>query len=107
MNILTAVWAWLTSGVGLWGSSGVGVLVLAYMMKKYVGKKLWDSIGIGIENLFFVLFSIVTIFMNKLTKGLWNKTIEPAIKILLQIIFESALKGSLRGLDSDDKLPNE
>ena len=105
MNILTAIWSWLSSGAGIWSAGGVAVLILSYIMKKYVGKELWDKIGVGVESLFFVLFSAVTIFMNKLTKGVWNKIIEPPFQILIGVVFENALKGTIRGLDSDDE-PN-
>lgn len=46
----------------------------------------------------FVIFAGITHWANKITGGLWNKTVEPFAKKILNVIAINAFKG----LDSDN-----
>lgn len=79
-TILTAV-----AGAGLLGAG-----------LKYFGAN--EKIGDFAEEVFYQIFSKITLVLNKLTLGLWNKTLEP----LLECFIARAAKGAARGLNSDD-----
>lgn len=72
-----------------------GAGILGAILKHYDA---CTKIGDFAEGLAFHLFSKLTLVMNTLTMGLWNKTLEP----LLECFIGRFAKGAHRGLNSDE-----
>lgn len=101
--ILTAIWTAVTGG-NIWATGGVVALIFGFFLKKFFSSEEQDAIGDWVENTLFVLGSIITIALNKVTVGFWNKVVETPFQALLKIVFNRAEIGIQRGLDSDDKI---
>jgi hypothetical protein len=95
-NILGAV----TENSGLLVGGGSSAIVL-WVLKKIPN----ESICSVIETTFESIGKVMTLGLSKwkITKGVWNKTIEPYFIDLLDNVFGSLVRGMIKGLRSDNK----
>lgn len=96
------IWAWMSSGAGLWGTSGLVVIIVAFILNKYVDDSLWDKVGKFVYRGFYIVCDKISRYLNQVTVGVWNKLIEPVIKIAIRTIGKNAISGSIDGLDADN-----
>ena len=88
----------LSNNVGLLiGGTGGGIVL--YILKKIPNKE----ICAWVEGLCFTAGRIMTLGLSqwKITKGMWNKTVEPFFIDLVDNFIGGALRGFIRGLRSD------
>jgi len=88
----------LSNNAGLLiGGTGGGIVL--YVLKKIPNKEncAW------VEGLCFTAGRIMTLGLSqwKITKGMWNKTVEPFFIDLVDNFIGGALRGFIRGLRSD------
>ena len=85
------------SGLLMGGRSAAIVL---WVLKKIPN----DSICSVVETTFESLGKVMTLGLSKwkMTKGVWNKTIEPWFIDLVDNVFGSIIRGFVKGLRSDD-----
>ena len=102
MTWLASLWAALTSGVALWAEGGILALIISFMIGKYIDVSVWDAVYKGVKALFFTIGMGITVTVNTLTKGLWNKLVEPIFKLLLEAVVRGMVDGITEGLDSDN-----
>lgn len=78
------------------GSAGIAL----WLLKKIPNDKLYDFV----ENASYNLGSLLTLRLSKmkLTRKLWNKTIEPYFVDLVDNTFGAFVQGFISGLRSDD-----
>jgi len=95
-NILGAV----TENSGLLVGGGSSAIVL-WVLKKIPN----ESICSVVETTFESIGKVMTLGLSKwkITKGVWNKTIEPYFIDLLDNVFGSLVRGMIKGLRSDNK----
>jgi len=95
-NILGAV----TGNSGILVGGGASAIVL-WVLKKIPN----ESICSVIETTFESLGKVMTLGLGKwsVTKGVWNKTIEPYFIDLVDNVFGSLVRGFIKGLRSDNK----
>jgi len=89
----------IMNNLNLLAGGGTGA-VLLWVFKRIPNQKLYDLV----ENLSFALGSLLTLRMSKmrLTKQLWNKTIEPYFVDLVDNTIGAFVKGFISGLRSDN-----
>ena len=88
----------LSNNAGLLiGGTGGGIVL--YVLKKIPNKE----ICAWVEGLCFTAGRIMTLGLSqwKITKGMWNKTVEPFFIDLVDNFVGGALRGFIRGLRSD------
>ena len=88
----------LSNNAGLLiGGTGGGIVL--YVLKKIPNKE----ICAWVEGLCFTAGRIMTLGLSqwKITKGMWNKTVEPFFIDLVDNFIGGALRGFIRGLRSD------
>ena len=88
----------LSNNAGLLlGGTGGGIVL--YVLKKIPNKE----ICAWVEGLCFTVGRIMTLGLSqwKITKGMWNKTVEPFFIDLVDKFIGGALRGFIRGLRSD------
>ena len=88
----------LSNNAGLLiGGTGGGIVL--YVLKKIPNKE----ICAWVEGLCFTAGRIMTLGLSqwKITKGKWNKTVEPFFIDLVDNFIGGALRGFIRGLRSD------
>ena len=88
----------LSNNAGLLiGGTGGGIVL--YILKKIPNKE----ICAWVEGLCFTAGRIMTLGLSqwKITKGMWNKTVEPFFIDLVDNFIGGALRGFIRGLRSD------
>ena len=88
----------LSNNAGLLiGGTGGGIVL--YVLKKIPNKE----ICAWVEGLCFTAGRIMTLVLSqwKITKGMWNKTVEPFFIDLVDNFIGGALRGFIRGLRSD------
>ena len=95
-NILGAV----TGNSGILVGGGASAIVL-WVLKKIPN----ESICSVVETTFESLGKVMTLGLGKwsVTKGVWNKTVEPYFIDLVDNIFGSLVRGFIKGLRSDNK----
>jgi len=95
-NILGAV----TGNSGILVGGGASAVVL-WVLKKIPN----ESICSVVETTFESLGKVMTLGLGKwsVTKGVWNKTIEPYFIDLVDNVFGSLVRGFIKGLRSDNK----
>tara|TARA_R100000773_G_scaffold14845_1_gene13569 strand:+ start:9792 stop:10088 length:297 start_codon:yes stop_codon:yes gene_type:complete len=95
-NILGAV----TGNSGILVGGGASAIVL-WVLKKIPN----ESICSVVETTFESLGKVMTLGLGKwsVTKGVWNKTIEPYFIDLVDNVFGSLVRGFIKGLRSDNK----
>ncbi len=95
-NILGAV----TENSGLLVGGGSSAIVL-WVLKKIPN----ESICSVVETTFESIGKVMTLGLSKwkISKGVWNKTIEPYFIDLLDNVFGSLVRGMIKGLRSDNK----
>ena len=95
-NILGAV----TGNSGILVGGGASAIVL-WVLKKIPN----ESICSVIETTFESLGKVMTLGLGKwsVTKGVWNKTVEPYFIDLVDNVFGSLVRGFIKGLRSDNK----
>ena len=95
-NILGAV----TGNSGILVGGGASAVVL-WVLKKIPN----ESICSVVETTFESLGKVMTLGLGKwsVTKGVWNKTIEPYFIDLVDNVFGSLVRGLIKGLRSDNK----
>ena len=95
-NILGAV----TGNSGILVGGGASAIVL-WVLKKIPN----ESICSVVETTFESLGKVMTLGLGKwsVTKGVWNKTIEPYFIDLVDNVFGSLVRGLIKGLRSDNK----
>ena len=89
----------LTNNLTLLAGGTTGGLVL-WLLKRIPNDKIYDFI----EGTFYKFGVVATLGMTKwkLTKKLWNSTIEPYCVDLLDNTIGAAVKGFIEGLRSDN-----
>ena len=89
----------VTSNSGLLMGGGTAAVVL-WVLKKVPN----ESICSVVETTFESLGKVMTLGLAKwkMTKSVWNKTIEPWFIDLVDNIFGSMIRGFIKGLRSDD-----
>jgi hypothetical protein len=89
----------VTSNSGLLVGGGSAAIVL-WVLKKVPN----ESICSVVETTFESLGKVITLGLAKwkMTKGVWNKTIEPWFIDLVDNVFGSMVRGFIKGLRSDD-----
>ena len=88
----------LSNNAGLLiGGTGGGIVL--YVLKKIPNKE----ICAWVEGLCFTAGRIMTLGLSqwKITKAMWNKTVEPFFIDLVDNFIGGALRGFIRGLRSD------
>lgn len=95
-NILGAV----TGNSGILVGGGASAVVL-WVLKKIPN----ESICSVVETTFESLGKVMTLGLGKwsVTKGVWNKTVEPYFIDLVDNVFGSLVRGFIKGLRSDNK----
>ena len=95
-NILGAV----TGNSGILVGGGASAIVL-WVLKKIPN----ESICSVVETTFESLGKVLTLGLGKwsVTKGVWNKTVEPYFIDLVDNVFGSLVRGFIKGLRSDNK----
>ena len=95
-NILGAV----SGNTGLLVGGGTSAIVL-WVLKRIPN----ESICNVVETTFESLGKLITLGLGKwsLTKGIWNKTVEPYFIDLIDNVFGSLVRGFIKGLRSDNK----
>tara|TARA_Y100001973_G_C5191116_1_gene331071 strand:+ start:428 stop:724 length:297 start_codon:yes stop_codon:yes gene_type:complete len=95
-NILGAV----TGNSGILVGGGASAIVL-WVLKKIPN----ESICSVVETTFESLGKVMTLGLGKwsVTKGVWNKTVEPYFIDLVDNVFGSLVRGFIKGLRSDNK----
>ena len=95
-NILGAV----TGNSGILVGGGASAVVL-WVLKKIPNESICSVVETTFEN----LGKVMTLGLGKwsVTKGVWNKTIEPYFIDLIDNIFGSLVRGFIKGLRSDNK----
>ena len=89
----------VTNNSGLLVGGGSAAIVL-WVLKKVPN----ESICSVVETTFESLGKVMTLGLAKwkMTKSVWNKTIEPWFIDLVDNIFGSMIRGFIKGLRSDD-----
>ena len=89
----------VTSNSGLLMGGGTAAVVL-WVLKKVPN----ESICSVVETTFESLGKVMTLGLAKwkITKNVWNKTIEPWFIDLIDNVFGSMVRGLIKGLRSDD-----
>ena len=97
--MLDSVLGMLGENSGLLMGGGYASIVL-WVLKKIT----YDSICSVVETTFESLGKVMTLGLSKwkMTKGVWNKTIEPWFIDLVDNVFGSMIRGLIKGLRSDD-----
>jgi hypothetical protein len=82
-------------------TGGVGVTILLFLLKRIPN----DKIKALVEGIFYKLGVVCTLGLGKwkITKKYWNNIIEPYFVDLLDNTVNSALKGFVEGLRSDNE----
>ena len=90
--------SFLTNNIGLIAGGGTAGLVL-WILKKVPNEHLCSIV----ETTFESLGSMMTLGLGrwKLTKKVWNSTIEPWFIDIIDNIFGSMVRGFIKGLRSD------
>ena len=88
----------LSSNMGLLVGGGSAGIVL-FVLKKIPNEKIYSSV----ETLFYVCGKAMTLGLSSwsLTKGVWNKVIEPWFIDLFDNTVGAAVSGFIEGLRSD------
>ena len=88
----------ITNNTGLL-AGGTGAAIVLWVLKKVPNKE----ICAWVEGLCFTAGRIMTLGLSqwKITKGMWNKTVEPFFIDLVDNFIGGALRGFIRGLRSD------
>ena len=88
----------LSNNVNLLAGGGIATVVL-WVLKKVPNKELANIV----ETAFYGMGRAMTLGLShwKLTKGLWNKTIEPWFIDLADNVAGGAIRGFIRGLRVD------
>ena len=97
--MIDSVLGMLGENSGLLMGGGSAAIVL-WVLKKIPN----DSICSVVETTFESLGKVMTLGLSKwkMTKGVWNKTIEPWFIDLVDNVFGSIIRGFVKGLRSDD-----
>ena len=94
-----SVLGFMSNNTGLIAGGGTTAVVL-WVLKKVPN----DYICEIVESFFYGLGKMMTLGLSKwsMTKGIWNKTIEPWFVDLIDNIFGSMVRGFIKGLRSDN-----
>ena len=89
----------IMNNLNLLAGGGTGA-VLLWVFKRIPNQKLYDLV----ENVSFAFGSLITLRLSKmkLTKNLWNATIEPYFVDLIDNTVGAFVNGFISGLRSDD-----
>ena len=88
----------LVDNAGLLGG-GTATAIVLWVLKKVPNKEICG----WVEGICFTAGKIMTLGLSqwKITKGIWNKTIEPWFIDLFDNFIGGAVRGFIRGLRSD------
>ena len=88
----------LTSNLGLL-AGGTSAGIVLWLLKRIPNEDIFNWVETGA----YWLGSVITLGLGKwkITKGLWNKTIEPYFIDLVDNTVGAAVKGFIEGLRSD------
>ena len=88
----------ITQNLGMWIGGGASAVAL-WVLKRIPNDDLYSWVETGA----YWAGSVITLGLGKwkLTKGLWNKTVEPYFIDLVDNTAGAAVKGFIKGLRSD------